>query len=368
MKSSSPHLLKRSIASSTLAVIFIVAGCKRDDVNVYQVAKENSAPAPAPTPMATPSAMAAPVQNENSQPQLQFVLPTGWQQIAPSQMRVASFTVTNATGPVADVGVIPLPAGEDELALVNMWRDQMQLPALTNATTAETVSIGDAAAKLFEIASEKPLIDGKFRGRVLVAMLTRGATSWFFKLTGEDTFVGSQKENFLHFLKSVSFVENAPTAIAASPVAPTQNANTGGNSIWTLPADWQSVPPSSPMLFAEFSIVDNAGGKAGVNIAELSGEGGGLAPNVNRWRGQLGLPPIADILTRSFDVPGGKAQLVDFTGTNAKSGQPARLVAAIVPQNGQTWFYKLMGDEKVVAAQQAAFIKFIQSAKYPDAH
>ena len=59
--------------------------------------------------------------------------------------------------------------------------------------------------------------------------------------------------------------------------------------------------------------------------------------------------------------------IVDFTGTDSKTGKPARLVGAIVPQNGQTWFYKLMGDEQIVAQQKDAFIKFIQSAKYPNA-
>ena len=54
--------------------------------------------------------------------------------------------------------------------------------------------------------------------------------------------------------------------------------------------------------------------------------------------------------------------MVDFTGTDSKTGKPARLVGAIVPQNGQTWFYKLMGDEQIVAQQKDAFIKFIQSA------
>jgi hypothetical protein len=58
---------------------------------------------------------------------------------------------------------------------------------------------------------------------------------------------------------------------------------------------------------------------------------------------------------------------VDFTGTNSKTGKPARLIGAVVPQNGQTWFYKLMGDEEIVAQQKDAFTKFIQSANYANA-
>jgi hypothetical protein len=363
VKSSSPHLLNRLSAMVALALVLIATGCKRDDVKVYQVSKEDSMP----TPASASHPMTAPAPAENSQPQLQFVLPAGWQQIAPSQMRVASFIVTNVSGQTVDIGVIPLPAGEDELALVNMWRDQMQLPALTNATAAETVAVGEAPAKLFELASEKPLIENKFRARVLVAELTRGATSWFFKMTGEEAFVAAQKENFLQFLKSVSFAETAPAAPTIAPPASTEGINPAVNSIWTIPAGWQSVPPSASVLFAQYLIQADAA-KAEVNILVTAGEGGGLAMNVNRWRGQLGLPPVTEIPTSTFNVMGGQAQVVDFTGTNAKTGQPARLVGAIVPQNGQTWFYKLMGDEKVVAAQHDAFIQFIQSAKYPDAH
>jgi hypothetical protein len=356
----------RNAALLTLAA-FALAGCGRDDVKVYHVVKDDSAAPP-------PNQIAAPNQNSITQPQqpqlqlqLQWTLPNGWKAIAPSQMRVASFTVTGSSGETADVGVIPLPRGGDELALVNMWREQMELPTLTNQTTdTETISVGNDSAKLFDIASDALLIDGKFRARILVAMLTRGETSWFFKMTGEDSFVASQKENFLQFLKSVSFVENAQAQIASAPA--TQNES--NNSIWTIPSGWQQLPPSK-FLLAEFSIADTNGATAEVNVAELSGEGGGFLANVNRWRGQLGLPPFAeaDLLPyeNEIDVIGSPYGIVDFTGTDSQTGKPARLVGAIVPQSRQTWFYKLMGDESVVAQQKDAFIKFIQSAKYPDA-
>jgi hypothetical protein len=347
----------RNAAILTLAA-FALAGCRRDDVKVYHVAKDDSAAPPQ-------NQIVAPEQTSTTQPQLQWTLPDGWQQIAPSQMRVASFTVTNANGQTADVGVIPLPATGQEIQLVNMWREQMQLPALTNETTTEAVSVGRNSAKLFDIASDALLIDGKFRARILVAELTRGATGWFFKMTGEDSFVASQKENFLQFLKSVSFVENSPAQIASVPE--TQNQST--NSIWTIPPDWKQIDPSM-MLFAKFSIA-SSDGNADVNVSSLAGEGGGLAANVNRWRGQLGLPPITepDLLPyeNGINLIGGRYGIVDLNGTDAKTGKPARLVGAIVPQNGQTWFYKLMGDEPIVAQQKDAFIKFIQSAKYPDA-
>jgi hypothetical protein len=363
----------RKVALLTLAA-FALAGCGRDDVKVYHVAKDDSA-----APLVQ---VAAPEQMPpQQQSQLQWTLPDGWQEKTPGQMRVASFIATGTNGETADVGVIPLPATGQEIQLVNMWRAQMQLPALTNETATETVSVGGDSAKLFDITSDAFLIDGKFRARILVAMLTRGETNWFFKMIGEDSFVAAQKPAFIQFLKSVSFVAPATTAPMAGTSLGTQNflvpnANTvvaggmnpngGNNSIWTIPADWRQLPPAQ-FLLAEFSIAGTNGATAEVNVAELNGEGGGLAANVNRWRGQLGLPAVSEILTSSFDVGGGKAQVVDLSGTDSKTGKPVRLIGAIVPQNGQTWFYKLMGAEQIVAQQKDAFIQFIQSAKYPDA-
>jgi len=46
-------------------------------------------------------------------------------------------------------------------------------------------------------------------------------------------------------------------------------------------------------------------------------------------------------------------------------GKPARLAAVIVPRGASTWFYKLTGDAPVVAQEEAAFVKFAQTAVYP---
>jgi hypothetical protein len=365
MKISSPILWsQRALPEATLTVwILLSAGCGRDNVKVYHVEKDDPASVP-PTVAASaaPNADASltPAQGLGALPQLKWTLPTGWHETAPRQMRVASFAVTDANGATADVGVIPLPAGEDQLALINMWREQMQLPALTNAVASETVSAGNDSAELFDIASDALLIDGKLRARILVAMLTRGDTSWFFKMTGEDSFVAAHKEIFLQFLKSVSFVENAPAQIVAAPATQNENAN----SVWTIPSGWQQLPPSE-FLVAKF-LIQQGDTKAEVNISELAGDGGGLLANVNRWRGQIGLPPV-EVLTGSIDSGDGKMQIVDFTGTDSKTGKPARLVGAVIPKSSETWFYKLMGNEQTVAQQKDAFIKFIQSANYANA-
>jgi len=352
-------------------LILILAGCSRDETKVYHVPKEDSPPpqiVPAAAPETAQPDMSSPSPTAMSIPQLKYQLPEGWQEKPLSEMRIASFAALGPKGQSADVSAIPLPIVGRDMELVNMWRSQVQLPATSDPDAvkqAEPISIGTEQGRLFNFVSEQPMI-GKFQQRILVAMLTHGTMSWFFKMTGEDTFVTSQKEKFLQFLKSVSFVENAPAQMADAPVNQSENAN----SIWTVPSSWQSVPPSQ-FLLAEFSIPGVNGAKAEVNVAEMGGEGGGLLANVNRWRGQLGLNALSENelspLAQSFDVPGGKATLIDFAGVDSKTGVPTRLVGAIVSQNDQTWFYKLMGSEPIVAQQKDAFMKFIRSANYANA-
>jgi hypothetical protein len=354
---------------SLLLCAGLFSGCKREDVKVYHVEKDDSTPVIAPVTTPNADSSMVPGQDNSALPQLKWTLPAGWSEKTPGQMRVASFTVTGTNGEMGDVGIIPLPATGQEIQLVNMWREQMKLPATTN-DTADIVTIGDAQGKLFDIASDALLIDGKFRARILVAMLTSGGMSWFFKMTGDDSFVVSQKPVFLQFLKSISFTESTTTPFAhgmgmTPPTTPPTSGESSGKPIWTIPADWQEAPPSE-FLLAKFIIVIEGDAKAQVNISQLAGEGGGFLANVNRWRGQLGLPPV-DVLTSSIDSGDGKMQIVDLAGTDSKTGKPARLIGAIIPRNGETWFYKLMGDEQIVAQQKDAFTKFVQSAKYPNA-
>jgi hypothetical protein len=285
-------------------------------------------------------------------------------------MRVASFAVAGPKGQSADVSAIPLPIIGRDLELVNMWRSQVQLPATFDPEAlrqAEPIAIGTEQGRLFNFVSEQPMI-GKLHQRILVAMLTRGTMSWFFKMSGEDIFVASQKQKFLQFLKSISFAEEASAQMAITPA--TQDKNGNAHSIWIIPPDWQSMPPAE-FLRAEFSISSSHGATAEVNVAVMGGEGGGLLANVNRWRGQLGLSMLSENdltqIAQSLNVPGGKATLVDFAGMDTKTNVPTRLVGAIVSQNDQTWFYKLMGSRSVVAQQKDVFMKFIQSANYANA-
>jgi hypothetical protein len=214
--------------TSSIALVVLISaltGCNQDDdAKVYHVPKDGSAPPqPEPAPAATQdvTAPAQPTQPDtlpphpdaSSLPQLKYQVPIGWQEKPPGEMRVATFAAPGKNGQSLDVSVIPLPVAGHDLDLVNMWRSRVQLAPTTDPAAvnqAKPVAIGSEQGRLFEFVSDKPLT-GNSRQRLIVAMLTEPTMSWFFKITGDDESVNAQRENFIQFLKSVSFAENPPS-------------------------------------------------------------------------------------------------------------------------------------------------------------
>jgi hypothetical protein len=120
------------------------------------------------------------------------------------------------------------------------------------------------------------------------------------------------------------------------------------------------------MLLAKFLLGDGGGD---VTVSVFPGDMGGVPAVANLWRGQLGLSEASDAeiqkLTGSLDVMGGKAILIDMSGK--KSGQDTRMIGVIAPRGDRTWFYKLTGVPTVADREKDAFIRFVQSVRYPDA-
>lgn len=376
----------RVLPFAAVFVALTLTGCGRDSVKVYKVDANDTTTAPA-VPAAMPATLPGdlPAPDNSSLPKLKYTLPDGWKEKALTQLRVASFEISE-NGKTADVSVIPLSgmAGGD-LANVNRWRGQVgqaALPEIALQKLAEKIEAAGQAADLYDVVGTAP--GSGDAARIIGVISHRDDTAWFFKLTGEAALVEKQKANFIAFLKSVAF--DKPTAPAtmdmsqlpashpaipgmnpAAPTAPTADA--AGKPTWTVPADWKEGQLAQ-FLVAKFVIQGSGNASAAVNVSQLSGDGGGLLPNINRWRAQLGQSPATeDDLAKlpTIDASGVKATLVPINGTDARSGQAASLVGVVLPLNGQTWFYKLMGDASIVTQQKDAFIQFVQSAKYPTA-
>jgi len=162
----------------------------------------------------------------------------------------------------------------------------------------------------------------------------------------------------------------APVAPAAAPGSGDSMANTavptGSNSLtWTAPSHWVAKAASA-MRKGSFAVRgENGGADADLSITAFPGDTGGLLANLNRWRGQVSLPPLAaaelEGALEHFDGAGLHFEVVDFVGT--ANGAPTRILGAVLSRPGETWFFKLMGPDALVAGQKEDFRNFLRSVK-----
>jgi hypothetical protein len=148
----------------------------------------------------------------------------------------------------------------------------------------------------------------------------------------------------------------------ASTAVPTAS---GADLSWTAPAAWQTRPASA-MRKATFILTGaSASEQAELAVTAFPGDVGGLLANVNRWRGQLQLPPVDAAALHStlthLDINTLHVELVELVGPEAPERK--RVLGAIVPVKGSTWFFKLTGPDAFVAAKKADFLGFLQTIK-----
>ncbi len=374
------------------ATLLALTGCRQEEIGTLTVPKDTNALATVTAP--TTAQPAAPAQ-------IGWTPPPGWEEQPTGGMRAGSFAVVKGDQR-ADVSIVPLGriAGS-ELDNVNRWRNQVGLAPVAESelkSISEDVTIGTTPVRLYDIAGSEPKANQPVR--ILAATLPLEGATWFFKMTGPDALVAEQKPAFKEFLKSIRFESGPPRPVsapeesmplpeghpplsvpqasasqtgplqAADPAADPGNGNAAGKPAWDVPPAWKEQPPSS-MRIGSFLVEGETGAKADVSVIRLGPDPGGLLGNVNRWRSQVGLEAVEEgdlaslITTRKAN--GLELTFVDLAGRDLESGNSARLLAAIASRPGGTWFYKMLGDDALVAQQKDAFVKFVESARYPHA-
>ena len=318
----------------------------------------------------------------DAQPHLHWTLPSGWEEREGDQMRVARFAARGTDGQGAEVSIIPLGGfgqqGGSKDQLLNIWREQLKLAPWKPdevSNSATPIAIGAAQGELYEMVSDEAIMENR-KARTLVALLNADDGLWIFKMTGHTDFVEKQKPEFASFLKSISIDKSAPTPIPrmgastnSKRIPSSEEADAKRKPSWTVPQNWKEQP--SQMALVKYVVQDDGGRVAEVTVTAFAGDGGGLLANVNRWRRQVGLNEFqqSDLTANiaDIDLGGTKATLVDMIGVNPKDGKKTRIIGAVVPHEGKTWFFKLMGDEQVAEKEKQTFVKFVQTTQFPDA-
>ena len=138
---------------------------------------------------------------------------------------------------------------------------------------------------------------------------------------------------------------------------------------WNLPAGWHEKPDTE-MRIANFGVDSRPGIECYISM--LPGSAGGLAANVDRWRGQMGLEPLGE--TGVLGLPkttllGREGVWVDLQGTytgmgsDARSG--ARMLGAIASFPGFGLFVKMIGPAADVEAEEERIRTLVGSIR-PD--
>lgn len=131
---------------------------------------------------------------------------------------------------------------------------------------------------------------------------------------------------------------------------------------WTIPNGWKEQAASG-MRAGSFRAPGAGGKDVDISVVPLAGDAGGELANVNRWRGQLGLPPVdasnVSSVVKSVRLGSHEARLVEFS-----NGQGQRLLAAVLRNNATTYFFKASGDDAAVRSVKSAFLSFVGSVRF----
>ncbi len=286
-------------------------------------------------------------------------LAADWQQQPGSGMRAATILIPVGNQPL-ELSVTALPwrgAPGEMLSNINRWRGQMQLaptdkPGLANDT--RQIKAGEATLTIVDL-----------RGRLTGGMM--------------PPFAGGTPENSTALPSATS---TAPPAASSSndlppghpPVSQAQRgATTATPFTFELPAGWEPLAASG-MRKAAFRIADG-GQQALLTVIDFPADAGPMMADpvaqAKRWRGEVGLPPLTDeeiqATIEPIEIDGTEAKYVAAVpdADQADQSQADRAtLAAMLTRGNSIWFFKLSGDRKLVAAQQAKFQSFLKSVKF----
>jgi len=308
-----------------------------------------------------------------------YQLPSNWTKTeSTSAMRLATYDIRGENGEEAEVAILPMPnLNVADHEIVNLWRSQLQLPPISEdevEQASDPIQIGNLEGRIFDLTAPEDAPGEMSGARIVTAFASSASGTWFFKMTGQKGHLDKELEGFTSFLGSVDLNAmqkeiaasraaadpHAGVNMAASSAAPPSRPSAAASNLpeWTVPESWTDKGSRS-MILASFSAQDGA---VEITVSMLGGGAGGLLPNINRWRGQVGLPPASEAdltsITSTISVSGIESTYVNLPGS------AQQIDAVIVPKGNQTWFFKAMGAPAAVQKETENFKSFAQSVQF----
>ncbi len=282
--------------------------------------------------------------------------PAGWEELPAGGMRIAS--LRPAGHPDADCSLIVLEGSGGGLeGNVNRWRSQLGLAPFDQAAIAvlPTMNLLGGAGVLVDFDGTYTGMGGPEREdwNLRGVILNEESFTIFLKMTAPAAVAEAERAAFDAFCASLR-MKGQPAQAVASP--PSAKLN------YTTPEGWTDVGAKS------MRAVNLTVGGAQCYVIVLGGEAGGLLGNLNRWRGEVGLPPIGEQDVADLDhisILGQEAALLDvrgdYKGAGEASGSDYHVFGVALIRPTSSVFVKMVGPEAEVANLRPAFIEFVAS-------
>ncbi len=201
-------LTRKPLIISTVPMLLLAIGCRRDEATRYRVPKEAAAPAgmPAASAALPPPGMGAPGDvptppRPTGQGALKWTLPQGWTEGEAGGMRYATLKPPVQGKVEATVVVLPGVAG-GELSNVNRWRGQIGLGPIDEkalAAARKPIKSKAGAVSVFDFTSE-----GQAKTRMVAGLIsTSDGNTWFLKLVGDAVPVAKAEPDFMRIIGSL---------------------------------------------------------------------------------------------------------------------------------------------------------------------
>jgi len=282
--------------------------------------------------------------------------PAGWRELPP-QPSMFKDLLYEVAGDRSASCYLTASVGGGVEGNIARWYGQLGKRPTTKVTELPQHELMGQPARLVEI-------EGTFRGvsdsKLLGLIAGQGGQCTTLKLTGPAALVDAERERFLALAKAIR-------PAAADTTGKPQTGGAGPLTAWKDPDGWKAVEPSSPMRLLSYQI----GEATECAVFLTGGDGGGLRGNLDRWQGQMGMPPLTDqefaALPR-IEVFGEEVPLLDRRGRFAdamtqRSFDDALFlaVAALTPDGA--FFVKLTGPHAEAQSHRQEFVDFCASLR-----
>lgn len=136
---------------------------------------------------------------------------------------------------------------------------------------------------------------------------------------------------------------------------------------YDVPEGWRQLPATQ---FRNPNFVAGPSDSIECYVSVLPGGGGGLVVNANRWRRQMGAPPLTGeefAALPTIELLGHEAAYMDvtgtFTGMDGRAIPNQRLLGALVQTQQAGIFVKMVGPDEAVQEEREAFEAFVRSLR-----